>query len=89
MIEALAEAEEVSGCLGMTLGLRKCGVAHMTEGGEVRLPSRKVIPSSQRSGRNRHTSRREDVLKKNLWRGGGVGEGKLRQIPLSKYVCRH
>ena len=37
------EVEEVSGCLGMTLGLRKCGVAHMTEGGEVRLPSGGVI----------------------------------------------
>ena len=41
MTENLAEVEEVSGCLGMTLGLRKCGVAHMMEGGEV---SGGVIP---------------------------------------------
>lgn len=33
MIEALAKVEEVSGCLRMTLGLRKCGVAHMAGGG--------------------------------------------------------
>ena len=31
--ETLAGVEEVSGCLGMSLGLRKCGIAHMVGGG--------------------------------------------------------